>query len=340
MALAAYGEWGPEGLDRLEGSYALAVHDRETDGLTLARDPFGTRQLYVARVADGAGDGGWLFSSTIRPLLESGHHERRPNDRTIYRYLCFRVHDDGPETFFEGIERVGAGETLTLTPAGSERHVWSSLRDELEATPVARPYGVRVVEDFRHLLTAAVRRRHAGRVATSLSGGIDAAAIVAVVDGLARAEAPTAHHVQQTWSVLFPETRADEVRYVDDVVEALGDRVEAHRVEPSPTEFKKDLRDFVRLQEEPLVSTGAYTQFRVMREAASSDAAPDRPARRARRRRDPGRLRAAPSRAPARAEPVGRGRGGGQGSRRARSLDRRARPARGPGRRRPRPRPP
>ena len=137
-----------------------------------------------------------------------------------------------------------------------------------------RPYGVRVVEDFRHLLTAAVRRRATGTVATSLSGGIDAAAIVAVVDGLVRTEASTAQRVQQTWSVLFPDTRADEVRYVDDIVGALGDRVEAHRVEPTPTDLKNDLRDFVRLQEEPLVSTGAYTQFRVMREAASSDAAP------------------------------------------------------------------
>jgi asparagine synthase (glutamine-hydrolysing) len=271
VVLAAYGEWGPEGLDRLEGAFALAVHDRETDALTLARDPFGTRQLYVAQVP---GVGGWLFSSTIRPILESGHHERRPNDRTIYRYLCFRVHDDGAETFFDGVERVGAGETLTLTPAGAERHVWSSLRDELETTPEPHPYGPRVVEDFRHLLTAAVRRRTAGRVATSLSGGIDAAAIASVVDGLARTDAPAAHRVQQTWSVLFPDTRADEVRYVDAVVGALGDRVEAHRVEPTPTDFKLDLRDFVRLQEEPLVSTGAYTQFRVMRAAAESEVAP------------------------------------------------------------------
>ncbi|TQM64076.1 asparagine synthase-related protein [Humibacillus xanthopallidus] len=271
VALAAYGEWGAEGLDRLEGSFALAVHDRETDAVTLSRDPFGTRQLYVAQVPDA---GGWLFSSTIRPILESGHHERRPNDRTIYRYLCFRVHDDGPETFFDGIERVGAGETLTLSAARAERHVWSSLRDELEAAPEPHPYGARVIEDFRHLLTAAVRRRTAGRVATSLSGGIDAAAIASVVDSLARADAPASHTVQQTWSVLFPDTRADEVRYVDDVVAALGDRVEAHRVEPTPTDFKLDLRDFVRLQEEPLVSTGAYTQFRVMREAAASEGPP------------------------------------------------------------------
>ncbi len=176
LVLAAYGEWGPEGLDRLEGSFALAVHDRDTDAVTLARDPFGTRQLYAARV----GSGGWLFASTIRPILESGHHERRPNDRTIYRYLCFRVHDDGPETFFEGIERVGAGESMTLTrDGGAERHLWSSLVDELEGTREPRPYGVRVIEDFRHLLTAAVRRRATGTVATSLSGGIDAAAIVA-----------------------------------------------------------------------------------------------------------------------------------------------------------------
>ncbi len=137
-----------------------------------------------------------------------------------------------------------------------------------------------MVEDFRHLLTSAVRRRVNGAVGTSLSGGIDAAAIASVVDGLGRTDtgsglpSPGRPHVQQTWSVLFPDTRADEVRHVDAIVDGLGDRVEAHRIEPTPTEFKLDLREFVRLQEEPLVSTGAYTQFRVLREATASGSRP------------------------------------------------------------------
>ena len=77
---------------------------------------------------------------------------------------------------------------MTLTTGGSERHLWSSLLDELEATRDPRPYGARVVEDFRHLLTSAVRRRVSGAVGTSLSGGIDAAAIASVVDGLGRSD--------------------------------------------------------------------------------------------------------------------------------------------------------
>jgi len=94
----------------------------------------GTRRLYAERGTSG----GWLFANTS-DRSSRGHHERRPNARTIYRYLCFRGHDDGPETFLDGIERVGAGESMAFTRGGAERLLWSCLVDELEGTRVPRP---------------------------------------------------------------------------------------------------------------------------------------------------------------------------------------------------------
>lgn len=276
VVLTAFTEWGTDGLDRLEGAFALAVWDRDTRTMTLARDHFGVRPLYVA-----AAGSGWLVSSEIRGILESGHHERRPDDRTIYRYLRFRVHDDGPATFFAGIERVGAGEVVTLGPQGLERRPYTRLREELvELARSARPYTPAAAAEFRSLLTASVRRRSAstGRVGTALSGGIDSAAIAALVDavenevgasGSSGASAPG--DVQDTWSAVYPGSRIDEQAQVDAVTAGLGARVEAHRFEPTPSEFKKDMRDLVRTQEEPLGSTGPYTQFRVLQEAAQRD---------------------------------------------------------------------
>jgi asparagine synthase (glutamine-hydrolysing) len=41
-----------------------------------------------------------------------------------------------------------------------------------------------------------------------------------------------------------------------------------HKVQPSADQFKLDIADFIRAQEEPTISTGPYAQFAVMREAA------------------------------------------------------------------------
>ncbi len=274
VVLAAFTEWGTDGLDRLDGAFALAVWDRDTRRMTLARDHFGVRPLYVARTGDG-----WLVASEIRGILDSGLHERRPDDRTIYRYLRFRVHDDGRSTFFAGIERVGAGEVVTLgadVPGGLEARPYTRLREELSTLSSSpRAYSPAVVEEFRTLLTAAVRRRTGsrGRVGTSLSGGIDSAAIAALLDVVEQEPGRSAGDaVQDTWSAVYPGSRNDEREHIDAVVRALGERAQEHRIEPTPTEFKKDLRDLVRTQEEPLVSTGAYTQYRVLQAAAERDA--------------------------------------------------------------------
>ncbi len=268
VVLTAFTEWGTDGLDRLDGAFALAVWDRDTRTMTLARDHFGVRPLYVA-----AAGSGWLVASEIRGILDSGHHERRPDDRTIYRYLRFRVHDDSPATFFAGIERVGAGEVVTLGPQGIERRRYTRLREELaELARSPRAYTPAAADEFRSLLTASVRRRSAsaGRVGTALSGGIDSAAIASLVDVVEREGGGSNPH--DTWSAVYPGSRIDEQAQVDAVTASLGSRVEAHRFEPTPSEFKKDMRDLVRTQEEPLGSTGPYTQYRVLQEAAQRDA--------------------------------------------------------------------
>ncbi|NUO90387.1 MAG: asparagine synthetase B [Dermatophilaceae bacterium] len=268
VVLTAFTEWGTDGLDRLDGAFALAVWDRDTRTMTLARDHFGVRPLYVA-----AAGSGWLVASEISGILDSGLHERRPDDRTIYRYLRFRVHDDGPATFFAGIERVAAGEVVTLGPQGIERRHYTRLREELaELARSPRPYTPAAADEFRSLLTAAVRRRSAstGRVGTALSGGIDSAAIASLLDAVEHEAGGS--DAQDTWSAVYPGSRIDEQAQVDAVTAGLGARVEAHRFEPTPSEFKKDMRDLVRTQEEPLGSTGPYTQYRVLQEAAQRDA--------------------------------------------------------------------
>ena len=277
VVLQAFAEWGAESFDRLNGMFAIAVWDRDEQTLTLARDQFGIKPVHLTRVSDphGVGDGeAWLFSSEIKAILASGRHEAAPNERVIYRYLRHRVHDDGVETFFDGIERLLPGEMATISSRGLERRQYSTLQQDLmSATPPATGAGPDTVAAFREGLaeSIALRLRSDVPVGTSLSGGLDSSAIAVGIDRMLTAHDASAEavgHRQQTFSAVFTGYRNDEERWVDDAVAACNGAVESHRIRPTSAEMLDDLTDFVRTQEEPTVSTGPYAQYRVMQEAS------------------------------------------------------------------------
>lgn len=282
VVLEAFAEWGPGAFDRFNGMFAVAIWDAEARALTLARDHFGIKPLYVCRAAgsgaDGTNDSGAiLFASEIKPLLASGHYEKRPNDRTIYRYLRFRIHEDGRETFFDGIERLEAGEVMTISqgPDGPriERRQFTRLREELlELAKEQRPYDDAAAAEYKERLVEAIRLRLQSEVpvGTSLSGGLDSSAVAVIINRLINEGDETTQSVgqrQNTFSAVFPNSINDEERYVDDVLDICKGHVEGHKIKPTASEFKADLRDFVRTQEEPLISSGPYAQYQVMREA-------------------------------------------------------------------------
>jgi asparagine synthase (glutamine-hydrolysing) len=288
VVLEAFAEWGADAFDRFNGMFALAVWDAATQTLTLARDHFGIKPLHVTRTASGA----WLFASEIPALLATGLVPAAPDDTTVYRYLRHRVHDDGRPTFFAGVERLLPAEVVTISPTGVERRNFSTLRDDLTRTrPAEHGTDDETVRDFRARFTDAValRLRSDVPVGTSLSGGLDSSAVVVTIDRLlherdgdagrgdaGRGDAgPRTDHVtaavgprQSTFSAVFPGYRNDEESYVDDAVASCTRPIAAHKTRPTSDELRRDLLDFVRTQQEPVISTGPYAQYRVMRDAS------------------------------------------------------------------------
>ena len=81
VVLQAFAQWGADAFDRFNGMFGLAIWDRHEQRLTLARDHFGIKPLYVAMVPNPSGEGeALLFSSEIKPILASGLYEKRVND--------------------------------------------------------------------------------------------------------------------------------------------------------------------------------------------------------------------------------------------------------------------
>ncbi len=268
----AYAAWGEEAFDRFNGMFAFALYDENADRLLLVRDHFGIKPLYYANLGD-IKKPQILFASEIKTLLASSKIDKKPNERTIYRYLRFRIHEESPETFFDGINKLMPGEMLILDKKGVSLKRYTRLDEELvDLSKQNKTYDSDAAAEYSKRLKESIKIRLMSEVpvGTSFSGGLDSSTVVAAINDLRKENKAATSSVgskQNTFSAVFPNSINDEEVYVDALLQRCGNDVEAHKILPTADEFMQDLTDFVKTQEEPLISTGPYAQYKVMQEA-------------------------------------------------------------------------
>lgn len=275
VVLQSYEQWGDDAFDRFNGMFGFAIYDRRNSRLVLARDHFGIKPLYWANAGTDV-EPKILFGSEIKPLLAADKLERKVNERILYRYLQFRIHDEEAETFFDGIYKLMPGEKMVIDTATGQFAVspFTRLREELEElSKIETPYSQDVIDEYRRRFTEGVRLRLQSEVpvGTALSGGLDSSAVVVTINKLMQEKAAATDSLgasQQTFSAIFPNSINDEEKYADAVLDICKGNVTSHKILPKAHEFAEDLEDFVRTQEEPIISSGPYAQYRVMQEAS------------------------------------------------------------------------
>lgn len=242
VVLAAWRRWGTRALERINGAFAVAIVDTATGEVVLARDQLGAAPLYVA--ADGSGR--VAFASEIRAVLAAAVVPRRPEQATIARYLRLETVDDTERTFFSRITRVMPGQLIRITQEGAVvRHTYSRLREDLARLAAhPRPYDQKMRKRIATELTAAVRRRVTGDVPLGVlvSGSVESVVVQTLVDRLLGRPSP-------------------------DREAQFGGRA-VHQVAPEPDRLPGDLTDFVRAQQEPVLSPEAFLHYQVVRQAA------------------------------------------------------------------------
>lgn len=208
-----YEEEGPRCVERLHGMFALAIWDRRSRQLLLARDRLGVKPLYYAQPA-----GGFVFASEIKALL--AHPAVRPElDRTAFEHYLTFVSTPAPLTMFRGVYKLAPAERMTVSADGSSRRelYWSPWSASI-ASEVAESTEAELERRLVDLMTASIDRRMMSDVpfGVFLSGGVDSSTNVALMARLL--ERPV-----RTYSVAFAEDhRTNELAHARRVAEHWG----------------------------------------------------------------------------------------------------------------------
>ena len=111
VILQAWRHWGVDCLPRLNGMFAFALHDLRQRTTLLARDRFGVKPLFTARLADGA----VIFGSELKAMLAHPSLRREIDPLAVEDYLAWGYVPDH-RSILKGVQKLAAGHYQLLRP--------------------------------------------------------------------------------------------------------------------------------------------------------------------------------------------------------------------------------
>ncbi|PRF31687.1 asparagine synthase (glutamine-hydrolyzing) [Burkholderia multivorans] len=218
VLLAAFAAWGVDAtLRRATGMFALALWNRESCVLTLARDRIGEKPLYYGRIGDAL-----VFASELKALRAYPGFDGEIDRDALCLYLRHSA-VPAPHTIYRGIRKLPPGSWIQFEHAQDTpriRTYWA-LEHAIDAghhEPFAGT-AAEAVDRLDTVLRQAVARQMEADVPLGafLSGGVDSSAIVALMQ--AQSAAPV-----DTFTIGFHEAGYDEAGYAKAVARHLGTR--------------------------------------------------------------------------------------------------------------------
>ncbi len=237
----AYEEYGYDMLDHLRGMFAFVIWDDKKKRLFGARDFFGIKPFYYARVK-----GGFIYASEIKAILEHPLYHKEFNPEALDQYMSFQ-YSVLPETMFKGIYRLLPGHYLVYEN--------DQLKIQRYFNPLPQPENTKTFEeqvaDIKETMHESVQAHMIAdvEVGSLLSSGIDSSYIAALYPG------------NKTYTVGFEtaDNKYNEIDYAVDTANILG-KENTHRI-ISPTDYWQSIPLVMYYMDEPLADPSAVALF-------------------------------------------------------------------------------
>ena len=246
--LHAYG-WNV--LNKLEGMWAIAVYDENTDRLTLCRDRFGEKPLSYIKTAEGV-----FYASEVRVLQQLSGQGLVPNKLQLQRFLVngYKSLYKTNETFFDDVRDVPAKTLLHFNDDGTvNSEVYWKPNLEIDEDI---DFDKAVIQSKEKLVRSLdLRLRADVPLAFSLSGGVDSVSLVSL------AKRELGAHVHG-FTIRNSDPRYEEWQLVDKVVKDLN--LDHTYVDLSSKNFLENLQMLITHRKNPILTITYYVQWLLM----------------------------------------------------------------------------
>jgi asparagine synthase (glutamine-hydrolysing) len=214
-----YLEFGLDFINKLNGMFAIAIHDARDRSLHLIRDRMGKKPLWISQLSDGT----LFFASEVRALMLA-----RP-DRTLRTNMIAEVMQYGyinsPNSAFKEIYQVPPASVTSWRDGKTTTTTYWTADFE---TKVTIPYE-EALETTKELIEAAVSRRLISErpLGSFLSGGYDSTVVTAYMAKLMKENV-------QTYSIGFHSAAFNEAHHAKQVANYLGTNHHEEILSPDP----------------------------------------------------------------------------------------------------------
>ncbi len=234
-------ENGIDGINDLNGFFAFALFDEETNELLLARDRYGIKPLFYSEDEDK-----FIFGSELSTVLAYQQDKREINPNAVLAYLQYN-YVPGPMSIYKHIQKVSPGKWIKVRKGHEIKTGAYYKLPKSQIEPFSGSY-----EEAKHgikrLLEESVSKRLVADVplGSFLSGGIDSSIITGLASQMKEG--------LNTYSVGFSDQNYfDESKYAEKVAKHFN--TNHHLITLQERDLLDTLNDTIDYMSEPFADS-------------------------------------------------------------------------------------
>ncbi len=240
VLIYGYAAYGTKLLEKLRGMFAFVIWDKSKKTLFGARDFFGIKPLYYAKMGDT-----FLFGSEIKAFLKHPDFKKELNTAALEEYLTFQ-YSAMEETFFKNVFRLQPAHYFIYKDGTLDIRRYWDVHFRPDDKPTLDDWVQQISGVFRDSVEA--HKIADVEVGSFLSSGVDSSYVAAIAD------------VDKTFTVGFgDDERYNEIGWAKNFSKAIGK--ENYSKVITPEEYWQSLSHIQYHMDEPLADPAAIALY-------------------------------------------------------------------------------
>ena len=240
VLIHGYEEYGEKLLNKLRGMFSFVIWDKKKKELFGARDFFGIKPMYYARMGDT-----FMFGSEIKSFLAHPDFKKELNTSVLESYLTFQ-YSPSYETFFRNVYKLPPAHYFRYSQGNFEMKRYWDVKFSADEKPSLDEWVDRISDTFHDSVKA--HKIADVEVGSFLSSGVDSSYVAAIAD------------VDKTFTVGFGnDEKYNEIGWAKNFSKAIGKENTSKVI--SPEEYWNSISMIQYHMDEPLADPSAVALY-------------------------------------------------------------------------------